>query len=678
MGSDASVREGQILAGKYRLIELLGTGGMGAVWRAHHLTLDAEVAVKVLHPELARQEQILERFLREAKAAAQLRSPHVVQILDHGLDDGVAFIGMELLEGESLAQRLERTGRLSAELTRLVMIHVGRAVTRAHQAGIVHRDLKPDNVFLVDNDGEIVAKVLDFGIAKRTMDELAEDATAPLETATGTLMGTPYYMGPEQLVSSGEIDHRADLWAMGVMTYECLCGTRPYGGATIGDVVLSVCSRPPPVPSERGAVPRGFDEWFAKATQRDPAARHESARAMTDALSEVLEGGESKVGGEPDPSAGEEGTVAEPLAATVPATEGAHAKGEPAPHGAALSAQQLEAGRDDGPQAATSLDRYLVQKEGEVHTYSKAKLLKQLRKNDLSGLELVRREDEEQWCPLYETEMFRREVPHRGNPQDAARWRLLRDFGAHLAIWVIVCWVVSFSWSGGWDWWKWLWGLFVALHGLRTFPTALALWREDKLFPWKRRKLGGPEPADTSAPSLQQSKGARLPDATPFEQEVERLRELMGKQAGAAAAGLLQRLEQLATAARQLALKEAAIEAEIAPQRSHELDQAEQQARRRAADATTEVQRDLCSQELDAIGERRQAMEGARQALQPLRARRNVATHQLEQLRLDVAASDARALRLPDLSTRIDEIRIEAEAIEEVERELAGHPPKRL
>jgi hypothetical protein len=533
----------------------------------------------------------------------------------------------------------------------------------------VHRDLKPDNVFLVDNDGEIVAKVLDFGIAKRTVEDLADDATPAVETATGTLLGTPYYMGPEQLVSGGEVDHRADLWALGVMTYECLCGARPYGGATIGDLVLSVCSRPSPVPSEQGTVPEGFDEWFAKATQRDPEARHPSARTMIDALSEVLEGGDSRPVAVTEGATAQDRTAASELAATVAAPEGDQLQGEPAPRLAAISPAPLGPELGDEPPKTASSGLYLVQKEGKVKTYSEAKLLKQLRKNDLSGLELARRQEDEQWQPLYETELFRREVPHRGDPRDAARWRLLRNFGAHLALWVIICWVISFPWSGGWHWWKWLWGVFVAIHGARALPTALALWREGKLLPWKRSPAAVPEPGTTSAPA----EAPQQPVATPFEEEIERLRALMSQQAGAAAAGLMKRLDQLATAARQLAAREAAIEAKIAPTRKRELDQAEQQTRRRAAGAKTDLERDLCDQELEAIEERRQAMDGARQALEPLRSRRNVAAHQLEKLRLDLDGAEARALRLPDLSTRIDEIRIEAEAMEEVERELSGY-----
>ena len=155
----------QVLAGKYKLVHQLGKGGMGTVWLAHHLTLQSPVAIKLIEPQIASNPEALARFMREARAAAALRSPHVVQILDHGVDDGTPYIAMELLEGESLAARLRKVGRLSPEDTARILTHTARAVSRAHEVGVVHRDLKPDNIFLIENEEEELAKVLDFGIA---------------------------------------------------------------------------------------------------------------------------------------------------------------------------------------------------------------------------------------------------------------------------------------------------------------------------------------------------------------------------------------------------------------------------------------------------------------------------------------------------------------------------------
>jgi serine/threonine-protein kinase len=285
--SELDVEVGQVIAGKYRLVKLLGRGGMGSVWRAWHLTLSSDVAVKIIKPEIARDnENAVLRFLREAKAAAMLRSPHVVQVLDHGKDGELAFIAMELLDGESLQQRLKRCKKLEPGLCATVMTHVGRAIGKAHESGIVHRDLKPDNIFLVENEDEILAKVLDFGIAKSTLMDLNQ--TDSPSTQTGALLGTPYYMSPEQATGQKDIDARSDLWALGVIAYECLVGKRPYRSDNLGDLVLQICARPLPIPSQHGDVPPGFDAWFAKAQERDPDERFQSAKEMVAALREVL------------------------------------------------------------------------------------------------------------------------------------------------------------------------------------------------------------------------------------------------------------------------------------------------------------------------------------------------------------------------------------------------------
>ena len=271
---DASAE--RILAGKYRLVHQLGKGGMGSVWLAHHLTLQSPVAIKLIEPEISSNPDALARFMREARAAAALRSPHVVQILDHGVDGATPYIAMELLEGESLAERLRKVGRLSPEDTARIVTHTARAVSRAHEVGVVHRDLKPDNIFLIENEEEELAKVLDFGIAKSTIVGFGVSATP--ETRTGALMGTLHYMSPEQAEGAKSVDFRADIWAMGVIAFECLVGQRPFVAETLGSLVLEICSRPMPVPSKLGSVPKGFDAWFAKACARDPAARFASAR----------------------------------------------------------------------------------------------------------------------------------------------------------------------------------------------------------------------------------------------------------------------------------------------------------------------------------------------------------------------------------------------------------------
>ena len=266
----------------------LGRGGMGSVWLAQHLTLRSPVAIKLIDPSIATSPEALSRFLREAQAAASLRSPHVVQILDHGVDEGVPFIVMELLDGESLAARLERQRRLSPQDTAHIMTQVGRAMTKAHEAGIVHRDLKPDNIFIVRNDEEEICKVLDFGVAKSHTHGVAAVSSA---TRTGSVLGTPYYMSPEQAEGAKSVDHRTDIWAIGVMAWECLIGARPFEAETLGGLLLAICARDLPTPSRCGAVPAGFDAWFARACARDVSYRFATAKEAAQELRHVCGGG---------------------------------------------------------------------------------------------------------------------------------------------------------------------------------------------------------------------------------------------------------------------------------------------------------------------------------------------------------------------------------------------------
>jgi serine/threonine protein kinase len=287
---DPALLRDRVLVGRYRLDERLGAGGMGSIWRAHHLVLAAPVAVKLIDREAVPDEETLGRFMREAQSAATLRSPHVVQILDYGVDDKLPFIVMELLDGENLAQRIRRLGRLASADTARIVTHIGRAMARAHEANIVHRDLKPENVFLIRNEDEEIAKVLDFGVAKVSVGALGEQGT---RTRTGSILGTPYYMSPEQAQGNKTVDHRSDLWSLGVIAFECVTGKRPFYSDGLGDLVLQICIRDIPVPSEIGSVPLGFDAWFARAVARDPEERFQSARELTDALREVL-GGEPR------------------------------------------------------------------------------------------------------------------------------------------------------------------------------------------------------------------------------------------------------------------------------------------------------------------------------------------------------------------------------------------------
>ena len=282
--AESAVSAGHVLVGRYRLESQLGAGGMGTIWRAQDLVLNAPVAVKVIDRTAVPDEETLQRFMREAQSAAALRSPHVVQIFDHGIDGKVPFMAMELLEGENLAQRIKRNKRLTPQETARVLSHIGRAIGRAHEAGIVHRDLKPENVFLIKNEDEEIAKVLDFGVAKIERHALEEGT----RTRTGSILGTPFYMSPEQAQGNRTVDSRSDLWAMGVIAFECLTGKRPFYSDGLGDLVLAICVRDIPLPSTIGSVPIGFDAWWNRAVARDPEKRFQTAKELTESLRDAL------------------------------------------------------------------------------------------------------------------------------------------------------------------------------------------------------------------------------------------------------------------------------------------------------------------------------------------------------------------------------------------------------
>ena len=283
---DMSWGPGREIAGRYRLVSQLGQGGMGSVWRADHMSLSSPVAIKLIDPEIARRPEMLERFQREAQSSAALRSPHVVQILDYGVDEGVPFIAMELLEGESLAARLARLHRLPFADTVRVVSHIGRALAKAHEGNVIHRDLKPDNVFLVKNDDKEIAKVLDFGIAKITGN--GPGSAKGNATRTGSILGTPSYMSPEQAQGTKTIDGRSDLWSLAVIAFECVVGHVPFQSEALGDLLIKICVHPIPVPSQLAMVPPGFDAWWARASNRDPNLRFQSGKELADALRQVL------------------------------------------------------------------------------------------------------------------------------------------------------------------------------------------------------------------------------------------------------------------------------------------------------------------------------------------------------------------------------------------------------
>ncbi|CAN5591723.1 serine/threonine-protein kinase [soil metagenome] len=282
---------GDTVGGRYRLDRLIGEGGMGVVWAAVQLVTRKPVALKALRSVYASDKQVHQRFLREARAACAVRHPNVVEIHDViVVEDGLPVMVMDLLEGESLGQRLVRETSIGMEELATIMIPVVSAVGTAHTLGIVHRDLKPDNIFLATTATGSEVKVLDFGIAKLTATDGDAASTAGL-TGTGAMLGTPYYMAPEQIYGEKDIDHRADIWAIGVILYECLAGVRPTQADSIGQI-LRIVTRDgiKPLRTVRPEVPADILDLVDRLLSSDRAKRPSSLAEVADALKAHTQG----------------------------------------------------------------------------------------------------------------------------------------------------------------------------------------------------------------------------------------------------------------------------------------------------------------------------------------------------------------------------------------------------
>jgi tRNA A-37 threonylcarbamoyl transferase component Bud32 len=281
-----SLLPGAIIANRYTLHRLIGAGGMSSVWAATHLVTRKAVALKFLKPELAQKKELRQRFLREARAASAVRHPNVVQIHDVlELEDRSPVMVMDLLEGESLASLIAREGALPlAEVARLLLPAVS-AIGTAHALGIVHRDLKPDNLFLVSGAAAgPEVRVLDFGIAKLTGVD-GDAAQSAALTRTGSMLGTLYYMSPEQTYGERDVDHRTDVWALGVILYECLTGRRPTDGQNIGQIIKSITTGTfPPLARVARNLPPDVTDLVARMLEADRNARPQDLREVLSVL----------------------------------------------------------------------------------------------------------------------------------------------------------------------------------------------------------------------------------------------------------------------------------------------------------------------------------------------------------------------------------------------------------
>jgi eukaryotic-like serine/threonine-protein kinase len=285
-----------IIDGKYQLVRKLGEGGMGAVYEARHRGTGRRVAVKVIAgASLEKNPEVVSRFQREAMASGAIESQYIAQVLDTGVDPatGSPYTVMELLVGEDVEQAIHRLGPLSPDLALRIMAQACLGLKKAHESGVVHRDIKPANLFLAKReDGDVIVKLLDFGIAKVKIDQLASGEGVGL-TRTGAMLGSPLYMSPEQARGKKDLDHRTDIWSLGVVFYEALAGTTPHGHVdTLGELILQICSTPPRLVQEIAPwVPASVAGIVHKALALDPAHRFASTSDMLAAIRAELPSG---------------------------------------------------------------------------------------------------------------------------------------------------------------------------------------------------------------------------------------------------------------------------------------------------------------------------------------------------------------------------------------------------
>ncbi len=291
-----SVSQPRVIDGKYQLVRQLGEGGMGAVYEARHLGTARRVAVKVISTEsLSKSAEVVSRFQREAMASGAIESQYIASVLDTGIDPltGSPYMVMELLVGEDIEQALRRIGPFHPELALRAIGQACLGLQKAHEANVVHRDIKPANIFLTRRDGgEVVAKILDFGIAKMKGEGFASTEGKSL-TRTGTMLGSPLYMSPEQALGRKNIDHRTDIWSLGVVFYEALTGRAPHADTeTIGELIVNICHKPPGHVQDLSPwVPPEVAAIVHRALALDPAARFASAEHMYAAIRTQLPNG---------------------------------------------------------------------------------------------------------------------------------------------------------------------------------------------------------------------------------------------------------------------------------------------------------------------------------------------------------------------------------------------------
>jgi serine/threonine protein kinase len=623
--------------GSYEVIDRLGAGGMGEVYRARDTRLGRTVALKVLRS--GADGELLHRLDREARAASALNHPNIVQIYDVGdAADGAGahYVVMEYVEGETLRRRLAR-GPLSLEETLDLGAQLADGLSKAHRAGIVHRDLKPENL-MVTPDG--LLKILDFGLAKVVKAPLQDlDVRETLSrhgTQAGMLVGTLEYMSPEQ-ASGRPLDQRTDQFSLGLILYEMLTGSPAFRRDSPAQVLAAVIERDPdPLLAKRPDVPAALAALISRSLQKDPERRFRQTSELALELASLA--GRSRGGTRSQPPAGYPSAPPTLVSAEVLS---------PAPPARLASVPPL----------------YHVQAKRRIHTYDEGELVRLIRRGKLSGLELSRRDDETEWQPLVESQVFRREHPTLGDPRDAARWHLLRGLGGHFSGFFITG-VVMVSIQHQVPFWMWIWGAVLAVQAVSAAPAAWTILH--------RRRIADADKALAKEQAPRLGPGGGDGACSAIEKEATRVRALIEQRGGSDATRLLAEVDGILRLTADLAAREADIEEQTSAGEREVLKAAVAQARARLESAELEQDRRLFERQLEVVLGREETIAKAVKVLERLKVRRDLAEHQLKQLRLDLTRSAASGLDVPEISSRLQFIRYEVDAREEVKEIAAG------
>ena len=613
--------------GSYEVIGRLGAGAMGEVYRARDTRLGRSVALKVLR--VGSDPELLHRLDREARAASALNHPNIVHIYDVGEAaglEGAHYVVMELVEGETVRQRL-RPGPLPIPEVLGLGAQLADGLAKAHRAGIVHRDLKPENL-MITPDGAL--KILDFGLAKilpALLGDVEEGQTLSRHgTRAGTLLGTLEYMSPEQ-AAGRVVDHRTDQFSLGLILHEMVTGRPTFRRDTPAQVLAAVIEREAEALGRlRPGVPAALESLVARCLQKDPRRRFEKTDEVAAELAALA--GRARAG-----------TLAPPISVEV------------LPSPAAPQARAV-------PSGASGL--YHVQTGDKVRDYDEAKLVALIRRGRLTGMELVRQDNEELWQPLFESRVYRREVPTSGDPRAAARARLLRGIAGHFSGFFITS-VVMYATQGHFPFWLAIWGAVLAMHALRAAPEAWTLFIRH-----------GPG-ADAGALGAARSAQAQLPaqggpaaGSSTVAQEAARVRALIEQRGGSEKARLLADVDAILKQTAALVAREADLEEQTSERERAAVATAVAEARARLERADLAQDRRLFERQLEVVQGHEEAIAKAVRVLERLRVRREVAEHQLKQLRLDLSRGAAGGLDVPELSSRLQFIRYEVDAKEEV------------